>query len=197
VLYAKPYFTLDGDTLSLHGVPPPKRPLQPENVPEADRGFIFSMGGQHKGLKARLHGMKQDPRFDRLVVRSGLMDLAMKWLHYQPIKDYGDANNPAWRVMQALIGQWIREHPKPVALMPIPLHHHVYGISSPRDYQRRLRAATEAAGGSYVEALPALMAAPQATRRGYYFANDHHLTRAGHAALAEAAAPSIAALLAQ
>ena len=195
VLYAKPYFTLDGGQLELCGVPPAKRPLDPKDLAGEDRQYIFTLGGKSPRLKSAVQRMRQHPHFERLVIDSGLLDFAMKACRYQPIKDYADPENAAWIVMQALIRKWIQDHPKPVVLMPIPLHHYVYGISSPRAYQTGLRSVTEAAGGAFVDPLPALLARPIAERKTYFFRNDHHLTKAGHEALARAIAPAVANLL--
>lgn len=195
VLYAKPYFTLTGGQLELHGVPPPKRPLDPADISAQDSKYIFTLGGKSPGLKSVLQRMRRHRRFESLVVDSGLMDFAMKMLRYQPIKDYGEPENASWLVMQALIAKWIGDHPRPVVLMPIPLHHYVYGISSPRAYQAGLRSATEAAGGTFVDPLPVLVQRPIAERKSLYFRNDHHLTKAGHEAVATAVAPALAALL--
>lgn len=197
VLYAKPYYTLQGGELELRGVPPPKRPVDPHALAEEEKKYIFALGGRFPRLKRLLQQLRQHRHFENMVVRSGLMDFAMAMLRYQPIKEYGDPGNAAWLVMQALIAKWIAGHPKPVVLMPIPLHHYVYGISSARPYQMRLRSATEAAGGVFLDPLPALMQPPIEERKTYYFPNDHHLSKAGHDALAKAIAPSISALLAK
>ena len=195
VLYAKPYFTLNDRQLELHGVPPPKRPVDPAELSAQDSKHIFTLGGKSTGLKSVVQRLRQHRRFASLAIDSGLMDFLMKVLRYQPIKDYSDPDNASWLVMQALIAKWIGDHPKPVVLMPIPLHHYVYGISSPRAYQVGLRSATEAAGGAFVDPLPALMQRPLAERKSLYFRNDHHLTKAGHEAVATAVAPALAALL--
>ena len=191
VLYAKPYYRLDGDRLELCGVPPPKAPVEIDALSDEDRRYVFTRQ-RFPRLKRLLQRASAHPGFNRWVIESGLKDRALKTLGYQPLKEYDDPKRESWRVMRALIGAWIANHPKPVVLMPIPLHHHVYGLASPRAYQKRLGEATTEAGGSYFDPLPALMAAPMAVRKTYYFAQDGHLTRAGHEALAVAMAPCLA-----
>lgn len=196
VLYAKPYYTLHGGGLELHGVPPPKRPLDPAALAAEDKRYIFALG-RFPRLKRLFERLSRQRRFEDLVIGSGLKDFTMAMLRYQPIKEYDDPGNAAWLVMQALIAKWIEGHPKPVVLLPIPLHHYVYGFSSPRSYQARLRSATEAGGGIFLDPLPALLKYPLEERKTLYFANDHHLTRAGHETLAKVIAPSISTLLAK
>lgn len=195
VLYAKPYYTLDGGQLELRGVPPQKRPVEPAELSEEDRRYIFALERFPK-MKRLLDRLRRHRRFEHLIINSGLKDLVMAMLRYQPIKEYDDPGNEAWLVMQALIAKWIEGHAKPVVLMPIPLHHYVYGLASPRSYQTRLRSATRSGGGIFLDPLPALLNHSLEKRKTLYFPNDHHLTRAGHEALAEAIAPSISALLA-
>lgn len=194
VLYAKPYYTLDGTGLQLHGVPPPKMPVDANALSDEDRKYIFTRE-RFPTLKRAFNRLSQHPAFAKFVVESGLKDRALKALGYQPIKEYDDPANPAWRVMQALIGEWIARHPKPVMLMPIPLHHHVFGLADARPYQERLAEATRTAGGTYFDPLPTLAGVAPDVRRTYYFAGDHHLTRAGHEALALAMQPAVSALL--
>ena len=195
VLYAKPYYTLHDGPLELHGVPPPKRPVDPAALSGTDRGYISAVE-RFPRLKRLFHRLKRQPWFDDLAIKSGLKDRLLAIAGYQPIKEYENPANEAWLVMRALIDTWIRNHPKPVVLMPIPLHHYVYGLSNPRAYQARLRSAAEAAGGAFFDPLPALAKPSLEERHSYYFPVDGHLTKAGHQALAGAMAPCISALLA-
>jgi len=188
VLYAKPYFTLEGGKLELHGVPPPKLPVDQNALAEDQRGFIFKTERFPK-LKALFKDLKQNPTFDSWVVRSGLKDRMMKLAGYQPIKEYDDPKHPSWVVMQALIQEWIRHHPKPVLLFPIPLHHHVYELASAKSYQQRLRGATESAGGRFADPLAGLQAYPMEERLRMFYPGDTHLTKAGHEAVAQVMAP--------
>jgi hypothetical protein len=155
---------------------------------EEDQGYIFTRE-RFPRLKRVFKRMSQEPRFQHWVIESGLKDRALKAIGYQPIKEYDDPKGESWRVMRALIESWIRNHPKPVVLMPIPLHHHVYGLADPSAFQQRLGEATREAGGTYFDPLPSLMEPPIEVRKTYYFPDDGHLTKAGHEALALALTP--------
>ncbi|MBL8330602.1 MAG: SGNH/GDSL hydrolase family protein [Rubrivivax sp.] len=194
VLYAKPYYTLEGQALQLHGVPPPKLPVDPAELSEDQRSHIF-VTERFPRLKKRYNQLKNHPKFDSLFVRSGLKDQFLKLTGYQPVKEYDDPDHPAWQVMRALIRQWIAGHPKPVLLMPIPLHHYVYGLASAKPYQARLREATESAGGRFIDPLEGLMARPLGERKALYYPNDGHLTKAGNEVLAQVLAPSFSQVL--
>lgn len=194
VLYAKPYFTLESGRLALHGVPPPKLPLEESALTDEQRSFVFRRE-RFPRLKSMFKRLRADPRFDALVVRSGLKDRMLRLAGYQPIKEYDDPRNPSWVVMRALIQEWIRGHPRPVVLFPIPLHHHVYGLASPRSYQTRLREAATEAGGEFVDPLAGLQAFPAADQRRMFFPHDTHLTRFGHEAIAKVLAPMLARTL--
>jgi hypothetical protein len=194
VLYAKPYYTLENGALELHGVPPAKAPLDPEALPQDDKRFIAA-GARFPLLKNALERLRKSPHFERVVIESGLKDRALKILRYQPIKEYDDPQNQAWLVMRALIHKWIKEHKKPVMLMPIPLRHHVDGLSDATVYQSRLRTATQEAGGTYFDPLETFQAYPAEQRKTLYYLNDGHLTKAGHEALAASMAPAVANLL--
>jgi hypothetical protein len=193
-LYAKPYFTLEGGELQLHCVPPPKLPVDESALPESERSHIF-VTERFPTLKKRFNQLKSQPWFDRAFVQSGLKDQLMKWGGYQPIAEYQDPQNPAWRVMDALIQRWIRGHNKPVMLMPIPLHHYVYGLSSPKHYQARLSSATAAGGGQFFEPLPLLRNRSAEEQHRLFYPVDGHLTKAGHEALARAMAPHLSDVL--
>ncbi len=194
VLYGKPYFTLDEEHLTLAGVPPAKAPVNPGDLERGDERYIF-VRERFPGLKGIFNKMRRYNTFERLFIETGLKDRALAALGYQPIKEYEDPQNRAWLVMRALIAKWIGDQKKPVLLMPIPLHHYVYGISDPSSYQQRLRSATEEANGTFFDPLPELMSYSLERRKALYFPNDGHLTREGHEALAKALAPVVTGVL--
>jgi hypothetical protein len=181
-LYAKPYYSVERGTLRLHGVPPPRKPVDPSLLSDDDRAFVLQHS-RYPRLKAMFERLRRHSAFDRVIVKSGLKERALRLLQYQPLPEYDDPRHPSWVVMDAILQAWIAESPRPVAVMPIPLHHYVAGLASASSYQQRLRKATESAGGSFFDPLPALLEYPIEQRKTFYFPHDGHLTRAGHEAL--------------
>jgi hypothetical protein len=182
VLYAKPYYSVEDGELKLHGVPTPRKPVQPGELSVADRAFVLRHS-RFPRLKAMFERLRRDPRFERAVVKSGLKERALRLLQYQPIPEYDDPSHPAWLVMNGILRKWIGESPRPTVIMPIPLHHYVAGLASAANYQERLRTAAQTAGGIFFDPLPELLAYPLEQRKALYFPQDGHLNRAGHEAL--------------
>ncbi len=195
LLFAKPYYLLDAaDQLQLHGVPVEKRPIALESLAPTERSAI-ARTERFPRLKRGFARLRQQPWIERVVVETGLRDRLLKALSYQPIPEYDDAGSPAWRIMRAVLQQWITGHDRPVMLMPIPIYHHVAGLAHPGAYQARLREVADATGALFFDPLPSLSRHDPAQRRALFFPVDGHLTAAGHEALAAAMAPAIDELL--
>ena len=184
VVFAKPYFTVDaGGRLSLHHVPPDPSPMLTENLsPEARAGLV--RGGRLEWLR-------------RLVRRLGLHQFVQKLTRFQPVVEYGSRSSPGWRLMRAILTQWVREHGDParVIIMPLPLYQHVEGISSARAYRARFSELCAELGCTLHDPLPDMMRYSQSERRAFRFTNDAHLTVEGHAAVARSLAPTIMSVL--
>jgi carbamoyltransferase len=196
ILYAKPHFRLHNGELELQGVPASRQPVELSSLSLEDQSYISAVERFPK-LKRLFNILRRDEWFHDAFIKTGIKDKALAMLGYQPIKEYDNPKNEAWLVMQALIAKWIKNHPKPIVLMPIPMHHYVYQIANPQPYQQRLRAATESAGGRYFDPLPGLCNYTLEQRRSFYFPFDGHLTKAGHEALALAIAPFISEFFAK
>lgn len=195
VLYAKPYYTLEGDRLVLNGTPPPKLPVSEEDLPAEERKHIFTRARypKLKGLYNRLRG---NTLFEKLVVKSGFKARAQRLAGYRPITEYDDPNGSPWRVMRAIIREWVTNHNRPVLLIPIPLYHYVAGMAGATVYQERLREAVTSAGGHFEDPLSGLMHHSDEQRRNFFYhGSDGHLTKLGHEAMAACVAPAVEALL--
>jgi hypothetical protein len=96
VLYAKPYYTLDDGRLTLHGVPPPKQPIDEASLPPEARGAIAKTARFPK-LKNSLNTLTRNPRLRSLLVDSGLKETLQRWSGYQPIPEYKDEQGTAWQ----------------------------------------------------------------------------------------------------
>ena len=177
VVYAKPYYVLEGGRLTLRNVPVAKEPISKSEMGE-DESKHVDWGLPFAGLR-------------KVARQLGLRDLAQKVTRFQPVPDYGTPDNPKWLVMRAILEEWIRASRAPVVLMPIPLFPFVEGSSDPTHYQARFRELAEATGCTLHDPLPDFQKYPAAERRAFRFERDVHLTPAGHAALAASLAPVV------
>lgn len=175
---AKPYFSLENNTLVRGNDPVPDEP-----VPVGEAAGLM-------GEKALDRGGRF-PVLRRLVRKAGLGALAQKISRYQPVPDFNSPDTDAWKLMRAILRQWISEIRAPVVLMPIPLYHHVEGLASARAYQARFRELADESGAALHDPLPDLLAYSAEDRRAFRFENDVHLSPAGHRALATSLAKAL------
>jgi lysophospholipase L1-like esterase len=98
-------------------------------------------------------------------------------------------------VLSAILREWIDGHPGPALLVPLPFYHYVIGLSDARPYQARFKELAATLRCDYFDPLPALKAHTKEAIRRMYFENDGHPTAEGHAAVAAALSPAIAATL--
>lgn len=181
VIYAKPYFTLEGDALQLHHVPPPPKYWLEDEFPESEMGRV-DRGGRFARLR-------------EIATKVGAKEMLQRLTRYQPVPEYDDPSNPAWVLMRAILTQWIRAVPGPVLLMPIPFHQHVEELSDATAYRARFAELAAELGCQLHDPLPDLLRHSAAERRAFRFETDPHPTPAGHAALADSLAPALARAL--
>jgi carbamoyltransferase len=181
VIHAKPYFTLDDGRLELHHVPVPKEPRTKESLDPSEAEHV-DWGLAHPTLR-------------KVVKALGLRDLVVKLAGFQPVPDYDSPDNPRWRLMRAVLEEWIHASPAPVLLVPIPMFTHVEGVSDPTSYLARVRELAAAAGCALHDPLPDLMKHTPEERRDFRFKVDVHFTPAGHRAFAESLREPIQRLL--
>jgi lysophospholipase L1-like esterase len=181
VLFAKPYFTLNGDSLELHNVPPAKDPLPVEAI-EGEPNETVDQGGRFAGLR-------------KLIRATGLKDMAQRLTRYQPVPEYDSADQPAWRLTRRILDQWIRGHSTPVLVMPLPLYQFVEETSCPDAYRQRFRELAADTGCHLHDPLDDLRRYSMEERRAFRFPVDVHPTPAGHAAIASSLATAVRPLL--
>lgn len=177
VVYAKPYYVLEGGRLALKNVPVAKEPVSKSELGEEE--------SKHTDWGLPFAGLRKVAR------QLGLRDLAQKVTHFQPVPDYRTPDNPKWLVMRAILEEWITASRAPVILMPVPLFPFVEGTSDPTHYQARFRELAEATGCTLHDPLPDFQKYSPAERRAFRFERDVHLTPAGHAALAASLEPVV------
>jgi hypothetical protein len=167
VVFNKPYFELEEGRLVPRHQPVPRVPADQTELPPA-LIEVFRQA-KHRG-------------------RSVADD--------HPLPEYDDPHNSAWCVMRAILEQWIGEHPRPVVLMPIPLHQFVeHDGREPTSYLARFREVSAVTGCVLHDPLPDLRAYPIDERRSFRYGRDIHLTPRGHAALADSLVPVVRRVL--
>jgi lysophospholipase L1-like esterase len=175
--YGKPYFSLDGDALTLHHVPAPRDPFREEDLPADERAAV-DRGGRFSLLR-------------QVVTAVGAKDMVQRLTRYQPVPEYDTAQTPAWCLMRAILAQWIRAISKPVIVMPIPLYQHIEDTSDAAPYQARFKELCADMGCILHDPLPDLLRYTPEQRRAFRFEHDIHPTASGHAALAASLKPVI------
>jgi lysophospholipase L1-like esterase len=182
-LYAKPYFTLDGEKLQLNQVPPSAKPFDMEELSQEEQGAV-DHGGRFRHLRS-------------IVNRIGVRNVVQRLTHYQPLPEYDSSRTPGWQLMQAILSQWIGEHKGPVVLMPLPLPQHLDRVCDARPYQARFAELADQTGCLLHDPLPDLLRYETQQRRRFRWETDIHFTPEGHRALANSLAPVLARLLGQ
>jgi lysophospholipase L1-like esterase len=177
---AKPYFELAGGALVRRNDPVPRERVSGRDL---EGESAVDRGGRFPGLR-------------KLVRTIGLQEVVQQLTRYQPTPEYDSPDNPAWRLMRAILLAWRKMVPQPVVLMPLPLYQHVEGTADPSSYRGRFRELAQE--GSFVlhDPLDDLLAHDAATRRGFRFKSDVHLTPAGHRAIAQSLAKTLRPLVA-
>ena len=181
-IYAKPYFVLDQDALTLHHVPPRAEPYDNDELPPAERAAVDT-GGRFAMLR-------------KVVNAIGVKEAVQRATHYQPLPAYGSPDTRGWRLMRAILGQWIGQLRQPVVLMPLPLPQHLDEVCDATGYQARFAELARELGCVLHDPLPDLLAYPTHQRRNFRWQTDIHFTPDGHRALATSLAPVLKALLA-
>lgn len=182
-IYAKPYYTLEGDELRLHHVPPQRKPIEEQDLPPEERDRV-DKGGRFQLLR-------------RVANVLGAKEALQRITRYQPVPEYDSRETPGWLLMRAILAQWVRAIPKPVVIMPIPLYQHVEETSDASPYQQRFRELAMELGFTLHDPLPDLLGYDPARRRRFRFEKDGHPSPEGHDALARSLAPVIEKVLAE
>jgi carbamoyltransferase len=180
-IYAKPYYTLESDELRLHHVPPPaegfeQHELAPEQQATVDAGGRF-------------------PMLRKVVTAIGAREVVQRLTHYQPLPEYDTADTDGWRLMRAILTQWVRALERPVVLMPLPLPQHIDEVSDPSGYQARFAELAADLGCTLHDPLPEFLSYAKAQRRRFRWEQDIHFTPEGHSVLARSLTPVLERLL--
>lgn len=182
-LYAKPYFTLEGEQLVLRNVPPRPTPFTLDELPPGEQQAV-DLGGRF-------------PLLRKVVNVVGARAVVQRLTRYQPVPAYDTPDQPGWRLMRAILSEWIRAARRPVLLMPLPLPQHLDEACDPRPYQARFAELASELGCTLHDPLPAFLSYSAAERRRFRWERDIHFTPEGHRALADSMAPVLESMLLQ
>jgi lysophospholipase L1-like esterase len=182
-LYAKPFYTLEHGQLQLHQVPPAAEPFALADL-SAEEQAAVDTGGRFALLRD-------------IVTRLGAREAVQRMTRYQPLPAYDSPDSPGWRLMRAILSQWIGAQQRPVLLMPLPLPQHLDQVCDAAPYQARFAELAAETHCTLHDPLPGLLAYDSKRRRAFRWPTDIHFTPEGHRALAESVAPVLQRLLSQ
>jgi len=183
-IQAKPYFVLKSDgELDLRGVPVPKDPISPDLLPASEREHVDTYG-KFALVRRAINALG-----------SPVKDLAQRLTRFQPLPAYDSAGDPAWKLLKAILTQWVKTSKVPVIICLIPLYQYIEQTSSPEGYQSRFRELESLPRVMIHDPLPDFWKFSADERRGFRFKHDLHPTPAGHRVLAESLTRAIAPLM--
>ena len=182
-IYAKPYFKLEGEQLKLHHVPPRAEPFDEHDMPAQEQETI-DHGGRFLLLR-------------RVVSAIGAKEVVQRMTHYQPLPEYDSPDTEGWRLMRAILTQWVRALDRPVVLLPLPLPQHIDEVCEASGYQARFAELAAELGCTLHDPLPHFLTYAKAHRRRFRWEKDIHFTPEGHSVLARSLAPVLEQLLAR
>jgi carbamoyltransferase len=135
------------------------------------------------------------PMLRKMVTALGAKDAVQRLTRFQPLPDYDTPDTEGWRLMRAILKQWIEALDRPVVLMPIPLPQHIDEACDSTGYQARFAELAAELGCTLHDPLPHFLSYPKSKRRGFRWEKDIHFTPEGHRVLADSLQPVLAQLL--
>lgn len=182
VIYAKPYFSIEGDNLVPHHIPVPKAPMTMDTISPEDQPHV-NWGVPFAGIR-------------NVVKKLGMRDLMQKITKFQPVPGYDRPDSAQWVLLRKILETWIRGSETPVLLLLVPMWPFVEQSSDPTNYQTRFRELADDTGCFLHDPLPDLWKYGEQERREFRFKVDSHLTPQGHQAIALSLAPAIERIMA-
>jgi lysophospholipase L1-like esterase len=175
----KPYFRLDDGALRLENQPVPTN-MRPVSEQELDQMVGKTGGGPIKSLVRKIY-----QRFPELKGR------VQRLRGIRSPIEYDDPSGGPWKLMRAILAEWIKESRAPVLLAPIPAFEHVNRYVGADGYLARFRELGAEKNVQVVDVLPTFWALSAADRKRCRYAQDDHPTEFGHEILARALLPSV------
>ena len=190
--FAKPYFTLSDGALAQHHVPVPKQPWSLETVPPdllepSDR--LRRQSSLIRVVKAGLRRLPSGP-LRRFAVATAAA--VARGTSYQPVPDFDCVASPGWKILRAILAEWIAESAVPVLIVPLPMWSFIEQSSDPSGIQARFSELAMETGVRVYDPLPELWALPFDERRTIWSLQTGHFSSRGHEILARLLAPVVA-----
>jgi carbamoyltransferase len=176
----KPWFELltDGE-LILKGVPvPPPYKKQLESAPR--------FGTAQLTASARRMVNRLGPEFK---------DWFQRVTRFQPLHEYDSPHHESWKLMEAILAQWVSEIEVPVVIAVLPVYQYVEETASYKHVRERFEELARISGALVHHVVDDLLPYPAETRRSFRFRGDCHMTPLAHQAVGEAMADVVAELL--
>ncbi len=178
----KPWFEISpAGGLNLMGVPVP---LQYKNENESEEESRDSKGELLSNARKIIN--KFGP---------GFKDTVQKLTRYQPMPEYDSADSHGWRLMRAILAQWVSELHVPVVIAVIPVYQHVERTASYTNVRKRFDELATASDVPVYHLVDDLWPHAAKIRRSFRFRSDCHLTPLGHKTVGESLARVLAPLL--
>ena len=184
IMASKPYFSLDGGGLRLNNVPVPM------TRPSANGG---ATGVNHApgALRGALWALAQDARLEsvRKSVRSKAPRLQSEFYRmagFQPYREYLSEETPGWKLLEAIIRQFISEvSPVPVLLYAVPTAEFFLHGAEPVFLPLFERFRDPARGVHVADLTTPLRAQTWQQRYDSTFRQDPHFSEAGNRTIAD------------
>jgi len=179
LLVPKPYFTLDYGKLVLHNVPVPRqRPI----AGTADTATVAGSDGLNGIKESALKAYRESPHLARLRrwARSDLVRLKSEVYRLsgvQPYPEFKVPGSPSWKLMRAILEEFIREvAPTPVLIVPTPTwEYYLHGVEPA--FQKFFDELHDPVRGVHVlDVSHPLIREPWETRQKYSFKIGGHFT---------------------
>ncbi len=184
VALAKPYFSLDAKgELALHNVPVPQGEMSLEALPPEEREHV-DRGGDLPLVRRAIN-----------LLGPGVKSFLQSAIGQNPLPSYDAPDDPAWRLLRAILARWVSQSTAPVLIVPLPLYHYVEDIADPCAYQARFAELSSATRAHVHDPLPDLLKLPMSERRALRFERDVHPTPLAHEHLARSIAPAVTSLI--
>lgn len=192
--YAKPYYLIEDDALTLHNVPVPKRPWTEQTLPAELVPQVYSY------LETNFFSREDRPALRKLAqmvpLRKTIKQVAMRLSKFQPLPDYDAPTNPEWVLLRKILQAWIGASKTPVLLVSIPHYFYFVSASDPSAYQARFAELARDTGCLLYDPLPDLWKLSDKERRTLWSESSGHLSARGHEVLAGLLAPILEPLVA-